>query len=154
MFPSDAVSIYYEQVGAGSHTLVSGTNVKYVLGVQMQQSGVASDSILQCGSSVISRNYAKNLTFELTSYRCADIIQIVKTGNDNVSVEVTYVPRDIVTTQDPLIRTVSVVQPVYVNFASASGIAMHDMTYIMWTGFIVLIMALGIQTALMFMKRR
>lgn len=157
IFPSDALTIHAEQNGSGTLVLLSGTNVKYILGIQMQQSGTASDSLLQCGSSIISRNYAKNLTFELANYRCADVVQIVKTGNDSISIELTYVNRDLANTYDPQVASVSariVTNPVITQYSASQSAAIHDAVYIGWISSIMVVLSLGIITFLTYMKRR
>jgi len=58
----------------------------------MQQSGVASETILSCGSTVIAHNYAKDYNFDTFNFRCYDNLVVEKTGQDNSFVTVTYLP--------------------------------------------------------------
>lgn len=93
MFPTDALTITHEQVGAGSYTFFS-SGVHTVLGLYMAQSGTASDTFLNCGSAIIAKNYAKELAFVNLHYYCNGSLSIVKTGNDSSFISLTYVSRD------------------------------------------------------------
>jgi hypothetical protein len=95
MYPSDAISIYDEISGNVTHTLVSGTSPKTILGVSFQQENISSDTSLRCGNNIVAKNYATNLNYNPLSYICNDTINILKTGNDDASIIVTYVPRDV-----------------------------------------------------------
>jgi hypothetical protein len=94
MFPTDALTITHEQVGAGSYTFFS-SGVHYILGLFMQQSGQASDTILLCGTTEIAKNYAKDLFYSSMQYRCDGTLKLTKTGNDKSFMAITYVERDL-----------------------------------------------------------
>jgi len=146
-FPSDAQTLHSELVGPTTVTLVSGTSIKYVLGVSMQQSGTASQTSVSCGSSVIAINYGKDFAFNPMIYRCADAVIASKTGQDSSSVILTYVPRD-VALEPALVASVSA------DFAPVIRVAMHDLSYVTWMGSVMTMISLGLITFLLFMKRK
>lgn len=92
-FPNDAKSAYFSVQGVTNMTVATGTIQKpyTILGVSMQQSNVASDTYLKCGTVTLAHNTATTLNFIPLSYVCNDVISLSKTGNDVASVIVTYV---------------------------------------------------------------
>lgn len=134
MYPIDALTQYHELVGAGSYTMVAGTSVKYILGASIQQENVSSTSEVLCGSSVVARNYAKDLIHNNLQYRCEDDLKISKTGNDDASFIVTYVEKDLALTPTPATVRIDIAS----NSALAYGI--HDSLFFMWTACALLIM--------------
>jgi hypothetical protein len=89
-FPTDAITVYTEQVGAGSKVLIA-TGTKTILGVQSSQSGIASYSTISCGTTTIMKNYGKDFPFTPVNIVCNSAINYYKTGNDSVSFIVSYV---------------------------------------------------------------
>jgi hypothetical protein len=100
MFPADTITKSHELNGPSSFTFETGTNVKYILQMAIQQSGQASDTVLYCGTTMVARNYAKDTPNILMNRRCENTISTTKTGNDSSVVTVSYVNRD-VTLQSP-----------------------------------------------------
>lgn len=96
IFPNDSISVYAEQVGAGTGTLAP-AGIKTILGVQSSQSGTASFSKIECGSNTIMKNYGKDFGFSAVSFVCEQPLTYSKTGNDSVSFIITYVPYNLVT---------------------------------------------------------
>jgi len=92
MFPNDSISLFHSITGNTSYNFVTGTAPKTILAVAMQQSKDLSDTILYCGTTPIAKNYAKDLPQILMNYQCANTISISKTGMDESSVNITYVP--------------------------------------------------------------
>lgn len=124
MYPKDAVTLHHELSGPSSFTLVSGTNVKYILGLSMQQSGTASTSRILCGTAPIALNYGKDFSFNDIQYRCAGSIILDKTGQDSSSFIVTYVPRDILVDSAPA--------GIAVDFATPSATAINNSLATLW----------------------
>lgn len=112
MFDNDAVTLVWEQAGAGSHEFLP-AGIRTIIGYSIQQSGQASDTLLKCGSDTIARNYARDAAFNQLSYHCSGSISVTKTGNDNIFISITYVPRDT--------RLIPQINPVYVASTSAVG---------------------------------
>lgn len=94
-FPNDTRTISQELVGATTATILpTGTNT--ILHVSIKQSGVASDSWLYCGTSIVSKNYAQEFVPQEMRYLCKnEPMTISKTGTDNSFFIVTYVPRNL-----------------------------------------------------------
>lgn len=92
MFPHQAISTSTVISGNTSHVLLSTTSPVIVLGARMQQSGVASETIVQCGNGVVAYNYAKDYPLDLMNMYCTGGITVQKTGNDQSFVNVTYLP--------------------------------------------------------------
>lgn len=129
MFPFDAVTVYVEQIGAGTSTLVSGTGTKTILGLAIQQSNVSSYTQIACGSKIIAKNYSKDLPFMQISYYCDQPIYLFKTGNDDSATTLTYVARDIRTqkasTTPPMVLTANESMVMF-------GILLFILGIIMW----------------------
>lgn len=96
MFPTDTITLYKEINGVGAFNLASSTRT--ILGVSIQQSGVASNSWIECSGQIIALNYSKDLAFNPINYLCNGALTMAKTGNDKASFIVTYVPRDTAST--------------------------------------------------------
>lgn len=95
VFPSDSKTVFQTVSGNITTTTVSGNNPKTVLGVAMQQQKDLSDTILRCGTTPIAKNYGKDLPQIMMNYVCHDTINIVKTGNDEANVTITYLNYDV-----------------------------------------------------------
>lgn len=96
MFPIDAITFQHELQGAGSFTLSSSTRT--ILGLSIQQSGVASNSWIECRGTIIAYNYSKDFGFNPMNYVCNGALTLSKTGQDSASFLITYVPRNIAST--------------------------------------------------------
>lgn len=92
MFPSDSITLFQEIVGDTTFNLVPGNDEKTILSVTMQQSKDLSDTIVSCGNNIFAKNYAKDFPQTTMNYKCADDIIISKTGNDESTVIITYIP--------------------------------------------------------------
>jgi hypothetical protein len=90
--PNDTITEYRSLTGNTTVTVVSGNSPKTILGVSMQQSKDLSDTWLICGNDILAKNYAKDLPYVPLNFQCANDIKISKTGNDESSVIINYVP--------------------------------------------------------------
>lgn len=152
MLYQDAKTAVHELTGPSSFTLLPSGTLRYILGASIQQSGTASTSEIKCGTTTIARNYGKDWPYNEMMYRCVSDIVITKTGQDSASYVVNYVERE-VNVYDPRIASVSGSIKLE-NFTGRAGNAMHDLTYVMWMGFIVVLVALGAQAFLLFQRRK
>lgn len=91
MFPLGAISTTTTINGAKTLVLVSTTSPTRILGLHMQQENVASLTQIKCGDYVVGKNYAKDYTLDLLNFHCNSDISVVKTGNDEAFVSVTYI---------------------------------------------------------------
>jgi len=89
-FPYDAKTIYHELEGIGNSILLA-SSTRTILGLSIQQSGVASLSYIRCNGDIVAKNYAKDLPFNQISYLCNGNISVDKTGQDSASFLITYV---------------------------------------------------------------
>ena len=139
MYDNDAISIEVTQSGVGGVDILPTGTVRYIVGISMQQSGTASISQLLCGTTVIAKNYGKDFPFNHTMFRCADKIRFEKTGQDDSSLVMTYIARDLHSLR-PVITEV--------NYATGSAIAMGNSMYLLWLAFgiIIMLQAIGIGT--------
>jgi len=92
MFPNDSITLYEEIVGITTTDLVNDNDDKTILAITFQQSKDLSDTVLYCGNDILAKNYGKDFGQTYTNYQCSDNITISKTGNDEASVIITYVP--------------------------------------------------------------
>ena len=112
MYPIDAITINHELVGASSFTMLA-TSTNTILGISIQQSGNASITQLKCGSTVLALNYGKDFSFNAISYLCYDKnITVSKTGNDNSSIIITYVPYNIASSTSTATATSSIISSI------------------------------------------
>lgn len=135
MYPTDAITEWREISGVTNVTIANGSNVKTILGIAMQQGNVASQTDLRCGNSVIARNYATNLSYIPLNYRCSDTININKTGNDNASVVVTYVPYDMrymSTSTVERLADIGKLGPSYFDWLLIAGVAIFFISFMTW----------------------
>jgi len=106
IFPNDAVTIYHELVGVGSFTILP-TGTYTILGVSIQQSGVASVSNVLCGGAVFIQNYGKDFPYNNIHHLCQSDVSVSKTGQDSSSFVITYVPYSM--------QTISTTTPIAIN---------------------------------------
>lgn len=72
------------------------TPQKTILAIKLQQSGLASETIIYCGNNIIAHNFAKDYSLDLINYVCnnQDVI-LTKSGNDTAFLSLSYVPYDV-----------------------------------------------------------
>jgi len=92
MYPNDAITFWHELQGPGLENVSNNGGPNTILSVSIQQGNVSSDSLVTCGNDPVAKNYATNFPFASMNYQCDDDIYITKTGNDDASFIVTYVP--------------------------------------------------------------
>ncbi len=99
MFPKDAVTFTQELVDIDNVIVLVATpsNPVTVLGVRMQQSGVQSETILECDNVMLAHNFGlRDYSLDLISFLCEGTLRFDKTGvSDTAFVSTTYVPRNI-----------------------------------------------------------
>ena len=91
MYPNDAITHTTEIAGPVTEIVYNGGD-NTILAVAMQQSNVSSDTEIRCGSDLVAKNYATNFSNVTMNYQCDGAIVIAKTGNDDATVVITYVP--------------------------------------------------------------
>lgn len=105
MFPTYALSTTTAISGTHTYTLVSTTSPFHVVAVRMQQSKDLSETVVQCTIggklAVIGHNYAKDYPLDLLNFDCDSDVVILKTGNDEAFVSVTYIPDWAIPTTTP-----------------------------------------------------
>jgi hypothetical protein len=148
MYPVDAITIYRELVGPHTYTLVSGSSPKTILGVSIQQSATNSTSDVRCGASdIFVRNYGKDFPFNIINKICSADIVVEKTGQDSASFIITYVPRDVRTTQD------ATASAQFVEFGNNALLGINGLTWIIYIGFGILILLTGIRMGFLFLQK-
>lgn len=123
MFPVDAITVTTELIGEDDFIFENTTNPKTILGLSIQQSGIASDSFVLCGQETVAKNYAKEVSQVLLNFNCNDIIKVEKTGNDDAFFILTYVPYD---------TAVATTLPFYINGFSYDGIFIGFVLFLMF----------------------
>ncbi len=63
---------------------------KLLLSVNIQQSGVASETLVYCGSELFAKNYAKDLAQKQIYKECSQDIRVTKTGQDEAFITLVY----------------------------------------------------------------
>ena len=91
MFPTDSITVTEIVQGVVSVN-VSTADPSTILSVAIQQQNNSSNTLVLCGNEVVAKNYATNFSQVQMSYECEDFITVSKTGNDEASVIITYVP--------------------------------------------------------------
>ena len=92
MFPNDAITVFEELNGPQTVNITGNNGPNTILSVAIQQSNVSSDTEIRCGGDTVAKNYATNFSAVPMKYDCDDDIILTKTGNDDASIIVTYVP--------------------------------------------------------------
>lgn len=92
MFPSDSITIFQEVAGDLTMTLVNNNDPLTVLAITFQQSKDLSDTVLYCGNDPLAKNYGKDFAQTFTNYKCEDDLILTKTGNDEATIIITYIP--------------------------------------------------------------
>ena len=114
----------------------------YIVGVVLQQSGIASSTQLLCGSSVVTKNYAKDIPNVVLNYHCTENIIVTKTGQDDSFVTMSYISAN--NFARPMIASVSG----QMDYSPATAYSFGHSTYIMWFGMGIVILLLAIQIGL------
>jgi len=101
MYPRDTLTYVASITGNSSLTVVA-TSTNTILGIRLQQSGTASETVVKCGTTTIAHNFGKDYPMAEMNYVCTNLPIIVsKTGNDTSFYIVSYVQRDRQITLDP-----------------------------------------------------
>lgn len=92
IFPINSVTYNSVQSGNSTDTIANGypSDPVTVWGISMQQSKVSSETIIYCGTVPIAKNYAQNYDQRLMRYKCENALTVVKTGNDESFLQMTY----------------------------------------------------------------
>jgi len=146
MYDPDAITITHELVGDGTYTLVDNSDVKYVVGVSIQQSKDLSTSWAYCGTNIFVRNYGKDFPYNQVHVRCTDPIVFQKTGNDSATIVLTYIPRDISIVATP--------SATLVEFGQNTAVGMQGISYILFIGLALLLLIQSINLGTWFMKKK
>jgi hypothetical protein len=152
MYDNDAVTLVREQVGSGTYTFLPAGSVRYIVGLAVQQSGVASDTLIKCGNNTILRNYGKENNFQQVSIKCNDAISLDKTGNDSAFVTVTYIPRDL-SLLPPSQTSISSTSGNLVELGLNSRVGMQGLAFIIFIGLAILILFESFRFGIWFFKR-
>ena len=94
IYPKDALTKTIIIQGVTDETLITKIP-NTILAIRIQQSGIASETMVLCGVEPVALNYAKDFPISLVNYVCNDIVKVEKTGQDEAFISVTYVPYDI-----------------------------------------------------------
>ncbi len=93
--PPHTKAVVGELIGADSAELLAQATTT-ILSITIQQSGTASNSWVSCGTTIVTRNYAKDFVVDDIHYLCANqAINIEKTGNDDAFFIISYVEGDL-----------------------------------------------------------
>jgi hypothetical protein len=144
MYDNDALTLVHEQLGAGTYTFLPAGPVRYILGIAVQQSGQASDTLIKCGSTVVLRNYGKENNFQQLSYKCSDAITLDKTGNDSAFITITYVPRDL-SLLPASVTEISTVSGNLVEFGLNTRVGMQGLSMIVFIGLALILLFKGLE---------
>jgi len=125
MFTRDVITGVHEFIGAGTYQYAPAGDW-YIVGTHIQQSGNASDTLVQCGTTTVSRNYGKDTADVTENYHCVGAITGSKTGNDSSFVTVSYIPSDQFSNQ--LIASVSG----QIGLSPAAARGMGDIFVVFW----------------------
>ena len=137
-YPPDAITLFHECDGPCTYQYIASNSAGYyILGYAMQQSGVASVSKLQCGTTDFAINYGKDLPYVPVQIFCKNSINFIKTGQDKVFSTFTYMDAD---------KWLLSAQPVQINkFATSSAVAMGNFMYLVWFLGLVILFYIGFQ---------
>jgi len=125
MYDSELQTFTQELTGPTGATILSGTDRKYITGVAIQQSGVASTSEILCGTTVVARNYGKDFSYVPMQKLCESDIIVAKTGQDSSSFIVNVTRRNLQLVKFQYTTT---------NPATESAEAIHGSLYTIWIG--------------------
>lgn len=92
MFPDDAITEYFE-LTVPATLIVEGPGEYTILNVSLLQSNNNSPLRVECGPNVVAKSYMAGFSSTPMSYNCEnENIEIIKTGNNNATAVITYVP--------------------------------------------------------------
>jgi len=94
-YPQDAITIQNIINGAASSTEVISITPSTILGINISQENLASNTDVECNGENILTNFAKTTEFILLNKICNTPVIIKKTGNDKAQIIITYVPYNI-----------------------------------------------------------
>jgi|WetSurSiteA1Bulk_404760.scaffolds.fasta_scaffold24165_1 hypothetical protein len=136
MYNKAVNTVYHELSGPSNYQLLPAGN-KWIVGVSIQQSGTASTSEIQCGTTTFVKNFGKDFPFNQLSYYCPSAINITKTGQDSATYILSYVPEQLYQTSTPSFE-----------IATNSATALGNSIYLIWLcfGILILLQAIGIGT--------
>ena len=145
MYPVAAETEVWEIVGADNKALVPGDAPRTVISISITESGTDGISDVKCGAgNVILRNYvAPAVTLDLALY-CENPIRLEKTGSDTAFFAVTYLPYDV---------RIATYSGILVDFAPKTAIAMQGLSYFLWFGLALLVLAAGVKLGLVWFRR-
>lgn len=95
IYPQDALTISNIFNGSVSSTEVISIIPSTILGINISQENLASNTDVNCNGSNIITNFAKSTEFILLQKVCNTPVIITKSGNDKAQVIITYVPYDL-----------------------------------------------------------
>jgi hypothetical protein len=144
MLPQNTLNVNWEQVGPGTHNFFT-SGLHTLLGMHIQQSGQASDTLLQCNGTTFFRNYGKDTAYFETVFPCTGTIALVKTGNDSAYIGINYVNGDYSTMSNLLTEQVEI--------ATSSASAIHDALTVDWFFQIMMLLVVGIWLGLYIFKK-
>jgi len=82
MFPDNAITISQIFDGSVSSTIIIPTYPSTLLGVNISQENLASNTNLYCGNELVLTNFAKTTEFMRIHKICTDVVRVQKAGND------------------------------------------------------------------------
>jgi len=141
-FPYDAQTIQHELIGASTYTALNSGD-RTILGVSIQQSGVASTTNVKCGTTTFVINYGKDFPYNDMMYHCNNTIVFDKTGQDNSSIILTYIDRDINVASSA----------VSMKYEPQTLTGISDYMHTSFVGTAIIIIMLGVLIGLNFFKR-
>lgn len=90
MLPTATLTYIIELSGNSTTTAI--TPPCTILGYEIMQENLASDTAILDGTSVLFRNYAKSTEYVPVNHICQDSINIIKSGNDTALITINYLP--------------------------------------------------------------
>jgi hypothetical protein len=152
VYDYDAVTKSHELMGPGSYELW-GSGDRYIVGVSIQQSGVASTSELQCGTTSLVKNYGKDFPYNELNYHCTDAVNITKTGQDDANFVVTVIDQDL--SQYPAsLQRISTDSGLLTEAGMLSRIGMQGLSYTVFFGFALVILMQAISLGTWIFQKR
>lgn len=92
IFWNDTITVTNVLSGPTTLQITNNGGPNTVIGVAMQQSNNSSATQVKCDNDLIAQNYATNFSNVLMNYQCDGDIEISKTGQDEATVIVSYIP--------------------------------------------------------------
>jgi len=101
IYPPDAITISKIIEGEITETIIP-TIPNTILGINISQENLASNTHIYCGSDEILDNFAKTTQFILLNKVCNSPVMAQKIGNDKAQIIITYVPYNLQTSSSTL----------------------------------------------------